>query len=280
MPRKRPPPKPKSKPKSKAMAKAKLKPAGKRKARVLDSDDDSKDDDYEEGGGAMVRLLHGSSGEGEDDEAEDEGESGSELSYRKPPANEVAGTRYLVKWGGLTYDQCTWEDAEDVDGGLIAEFRAREAAFVARYPPVDSEADGRGPARQRSSLQSLPGYKEVASPAGGGPSSTAKGFKTVGELPDGVLCGGRKLRDYQLEGLRWLRHNYVQGRSVILGDEMGVGETWARTATFRSRAPPAARSLTQRVADRDRPLHSLVKLRSPWRCSSACASCTAPRAPT
>lgn len=36
---------------------------------------------------------------------------------------------------------------------------------------------------------------------------------------------GRELRDYQLEGVKWLRCNYAQGRSVILGDEMGLGKT-------------------------------------------------------
>lgn len=37
--------------------------------------------------------------------------------------------------------------------------------------------------------------------------------------------GDRKLREYQLAGLNWLRLNWYLGRNVILGDEMGLGKT-------------------------------------------------------
>lgn len=39
------------------------------------------------------------------------------------------------------------------------------------------------------------------------------------------LQDGRKLRDYQLEGLNWLVFNWYQRRNCILADEMGLGKT-------------------------------------------------------
>lgn len=33
------------------------------------------------------------------------------------------------------------------------------------------------------------------------------------------------MRDYQLEGLRWLVSMFNNGASAILGDEMGLGKT-------------------------------------------------------
>ena len=45
------------------------------------------------------------------------------------------------------------------------------------------------------------------------------------DVPSSFGGGKRELRDYQRDGVRWLRYNYTQGRSVILGDEMGLGKT-------------------------------------------------------
>ena len=45
------------------------------------------------------------------------------------------------------------------------------------------------------------------------------------------IAGGRALREYQRDGVRWLRYNYAQHRSAILGDEMGLGKT-AQAATM------------------------------------------------
>jgi len=41
----------------------------------------------------------------------------------------------------------------------------------------------------------------------------------------GNLANGCKLKDYQLEGIRWLASLYENGVSGILADEMGLGKT-------------------------------------------------------
>ena len=46
-----------------------------------------------------------------------------------------------------------------------------------------------------------------------------------------ILADGCKLKDYQLEGVRWLLSLYENGVSGILGDEMGLGKTIQVIAT-------------------------------------------------
>jgi superfamily II DNA or RNA helicase len=43
-----------------------------------------------------------------------------------------------------------------------------------------------------------------------------------------------QLRDYQLEGLSWMNHRYLNDVSVILGDEMGLGKTLQTIALIAS----------------------------------------------
>ncbi|KAL1518947.1 hypothetical protein AB1Y20_003217 [Prymnesium parvum] len=132
--------------------------------------------------------------EGEADEADEAGGGG--------------GVRYLVKWGGLGYDQCTWEEASVVPAPVVQQFHARRGALAQR------RAAGRAP---------------TATEKEGGPAASAE-LRDEAEtawrgLPEGTLRGGRELREYQQEGLCWLRRNFLHGRSVILGDEMGLGKT-------------------------------------------------------
>jgi len=53
------------------------------------------------------------------------------------------------------------------------------------------------------------------------------GWSKLEESPvfPNAASGDRRLRDYQLAGLNWLRLNWYLGRNVILGDEMGLGKT-------------------------------------------------------
>ena len=54
-------------------------------------------------------------------------------------------------------------------------------------------------------------------------------------MPESFTGGSGRvcmLRDYQRDGVRWLRFNYSQGRSVILGDEMGLGKTAQSVSTL------------------------------------------------
>ena len=50
------------------------------------------------------------------------------------------------------------------------------------------------------------------------------GWRKLDESPE-CIANGMKLRNYQLDGLNWLRLSWYVGRNVILGDEMGLGKT-------------------------------------------------------
>ena len=130
---------------------------------------------------------------------------------------------YLVKWEGLGYDGCTWERPETAGAAAIAAFEARKALLAA---PATAPAAGDSEAGLRASLP----------PLGSGESA-------------------RRLRDYQEEGLRWMRVNHAQGRSVLLGDEMGLGKTAQAVSMLRALSelhgePPHASSSRRRRAPR------------------------------
>ena len=95
----------------------------------------------------------------------------------------------LVKWCGLGYASSTWEPVASVDADAVAAYRARQA-----------------PTGRTTSAPPPP-------PPGGWRSADPPPFRN-----------GRALRDYQLEGMRWLAASAAAGRGCILGDEMGLGK--------------------------------------------------------
>ena len=126
----------------------------------------------------------------EDEAAEAEPEP-DQTFYAGWNAPDGADTKYyLVKWRGLQYDGCTWESAADAGEAAVAGFEARQAVVAA-----------------------------------GKPKLTLKESEDVPESFTGSSGRVCMLRDYQRDGVRWLRYNFTQGRSVILGDEMGLGKT-------------------------------------------------------
>ncbi|OAD00786.1 hypothetical protein MUCCIDRAFT_10946, partial [Mucor lusitanicus CBS 277.49] len=102
---------------------------------------------------------------------------------------------YLVKWNGQFYDACTWESEEDVqqmDMSKIADYQRNRIIPQEKLP---------NPPRR-------PDYTQFVKYQAG-----AK-YKF-----------GNELREYQLEGLNWIRFCYYNYRSCILADEMGLGKT-------------------------------------------------------
>lgn len=116
-------------------------------------------------------------------------------------ADDGEPSEFLVKWQNLSYAESTWEPAADLqstaDMAAIDAFKEREQTSLAlssasRCNPFSSKS--RRPFRK---MPVQPGW-----------------------LEGGVE--GRRLRDYQLEGLNWLAYSWVNRRNVILADEMGL----------------------------------------------------------
>ena len=101
---------------------------------------------------------------------------------------------YRVKWQSLDYNESTWEKKEDIkDKKKIDEYYAR----------LDHSNPTHIPTRWKRP----------------NPDS----FKPIEEPP--AAANGDTLRDYQLDGLNWLRYCWYNKMNNILADEMGLGKT-------------------------------------------------------
>ncbi|KAL2171861.1 hypothetical protein VTG60DRAFT_1248 [Thermothelomyces hinnuleus] len=113
------------------------------------------------------------------------------------------GMEYFVKWKGLQYDDCTWEDAALISSHAqdkIDQFLDRST----RSWQSDRKQANLDTRSRMTKLEKQPPY----------------------------IKGG-ELREFQLKGLNFLALNWTRGNNVILADEMGLGKT-VQTVSFLS----------------------------------------------
>ncbi|CAI4225227.1 unnamed protein product [Auanema sp. JU1783] len=111
----------------------------------------------------------------------------------------ASGTEYFVKWNGLSYSDCTWEDEKLLPAERLTEYHRRIENF-------------KQPNKNAAALRRRPKFVKLE--------------KTPDFLREGGEGNyGRDLRDYQLEGLNWMLHAWCKNNSCILADEMGLGKT-------------------------------------------------------
>ncbi|KAK3394756.1 CHD1-like protein [Podospora didyma] len=113
------------------------------------------------------------------------------------------GDEYFIKWKGLQYDECTWEDAS-----LISEHAQDK---------IDQFLDRSTRSWQSDKKQSNP--------------DTRSRMTKLEKQPDYVTGG--QLREFQMKGLNFLALNWTRSNNVILADEMGLGKT-VQTVAFLS----------------------------------------------
>jgi ATP-dependent DNA helicase len=78
---------------------------------------------------------------------------------------------------------------------------------------LDAQLEGEQPGSQEVSSQESAGATKI----------TPMGIEVSTRQP--FLLEGACMRDYQLDGLEWLRLLYLNGVNGILADEMGLGKT-------------------------------------------------------
>ncbi|KAF9903864.1 hypothetical protein EC991_003241 [Linnemannia zychae] len=111
----------------------------------------------------------------------------------------------FVKWKSLDYDQSTWDDPDEPDSPHYASFKQSFKEWVAAQKiQIPSRAK-----KGRSGLQPRPANQPQ--------------FTELKEQP--AFISGGTLKDYQMDGLNWLRYNHSKGVNSILADEMGLGKT-------------------------------------------------------
>ncbi|KAE8271013.1 hypothetical protein A4X09_0g1342 [Tilletia walkeri] len=142
------------------------------------------------------------------------------ISYepKSPPTNDVpfVHARYLVKWKGLTYAECTWE----IDSTLKDKVNVQtiEEADVSKY-------------FKRMKTRLLP-KDSVRYPV------ERPKFVRFEEQPDFIKGG--ELKEFQMKGLNWLAYLWSRRENGILADEMGLGKT-VQTVAFISYLVHSAR---------------------------------------
>ena len=119
----------------------------------------------------------------------------------------------LIKWQGLPYNECSWEDINDVnDDNAVRMYKAHNSESAAQQKRRKITKHNRTVfARNFTPIDKSPHYK----------------------------CGG-ELRDYQVDSLNWLLFNWLNKRNSLLADEMGLGKTltviaFLHTALSRAR---------------------------------------------
>uniref|UniRef100_A0A915PHJ3 Chromodomain-helicase-DNA-binding protein 1 n=1 Tax=Setaria digitata TaxID=48799 RepID=A0A915PHJ3_9BILA len=113
---------------------------------------------------------------------------------------ETEGTEYFVKWCGLPYSECTWEEEH-----LIArQFQDKIDSYC------DRRDNGKIPNKYCPVLKKRPKFEKL---------NNIPHFLQRKDEPE------HELRDYQLEGVNWMLHAWTKENSCILADEMGLGKT-------------------------------------------------------
>ncbi|KAI0900136.1 P-loop containing nucleoside triphosphate hydrolase protein [Annulohypoxylon nitens] len=113
------------------------------------------------------------------------------------------GREYFVKWKGLTYEHCTWEEASTIS----ATAQDKIEQFIDRQS------------------RNWTSDKNESNP------NTRSKFSKLEAQPDYIKGG--ELRGFQLTGLNFLCLNWCRANNVILADEMGLGKT-VQTVSFLS----------------------------------------------
>ncbi|KAI1379572.1 P-loop containing nucleoside triphosphate hydrolase protein, partial [Hypoxylon crocopeplum] len=113
------------------------------------------------------------------------------------------GREYFVKWKGLTYEHCTWEQASTI--GAMAQDK------------IDQFLDRQSRSWTSDKYESNP--------------TTRSKFLKMEKQPSYIKNG--ELRGFQLTGLNFLCLNWCRANNVILADEMGLGKT-VQTVAFLS----------------------------------------------
>ncbi|KAK6463186.1 transcriptional regulator [Scheffersomyces coipomensis] len=125
-------------------------------------------------------------------------------SERIETDNGESKLQYFVKWRRLYYDECSWEDGEE----------------IARISP-----------EQVSKYQQRLKSKILPNLSANYPMSQRPRFEKLVKQP--VFIKNGELRDFQLTGLNWMAFLWSRNENGILADEMGLGKT-VQTIAFLS----------------------------------------------
>lgn len=152
----------------------------------------------------------------------------TQSSSSSSPCDPEDDVKYLVKWRGLSYGECSWESWADIrERGF---YREVFAFWQLQIPPKVPLKPIKFPSLQDYHLlETSPifgltkSYHHHADDDDNSTHDEGERQRVLSVEADAAVHG-LKLRDYQLEGVNWLLWNWWHKRSCILADEMGLGK--------------------------------------------------------
>ena len=133
---------------------------------------------------------------------------------------EGTGRQFLIKWEGMNYSECTYEFERDL---ILAdvEYKARLKEFYERSrKPSSKEWKTLTQNAERAMRESYKLFGDNAQTDSDAKEAAVKKYQD--DLANHVFRNGGQLRDYQAEGVSWFLANFVNHRSCIMADEMGL----------------------------------------------------------
>lgn len=122
------------------------------------------------------------------------------------------------------YSNFIANDLAELQSGLAAEAEAAQAKAEKKKKRSSDAGEGKKK-KKRKKNNGEPTEGEVNLAAAQTKHESGLAGKKPIFIQPANLAGGCKLKDYQLEGVRWLVSLYENGVSGILADEMGLGKT-------------------------------------------------------
>ena len=117
--------------------------------------------------------------------------------------------RYLIKWEGLNYDECTWED-EIVTRNFLVQLKKFFELKIVEERMFKKRGNIGSNKKQLINISKL--------------SETKKQIEYNERSQPNYIEGG-VLHDFQVQGFEWFCKSWKKSNSVVLADEMGLGKT-------------------------------------------------------
>jgi Chromo (CHRromatin Organisation MOdifier) domain len=194
---------------------------------ILLSQDDRKDGDYFDPGYTQIdRILEvyfdGKHPSSWDEELKATNESFDIVLDTRDSERfeEGTGRQFLIKWEGMNYSDCTYEFERDL---ILADidYKPRLKEYYERSKKPNSNAwRALNQNAERAMRESYKLFGDNAQTNRERREEAAKKYQE--DLASHVFPNGGQLRDYQAEGVAWFLANYVNRRSCIMADEMGL----------------------------------------------------------
>jgi len=130
------------------------------------------------------------------------------------------GRQFLIKWEGLNYSDCSYEFERDL---ILAdtEYKARLKEFYERTnKPTAAEWKDLKAKAERTRRECYKLFGDKSHTTSDVREEAVKKYQD--DLAQHVFRNGGQLRDYQAEGVTWFLANFVNDRSCIMADEMGL----------------------------------------------------------